>query len=143
MILDPHRQGLGVSAIARRVGIDRKTVRKSSAAWSRRSMAHASRGHGRLEPFEAYLRQRVVAYPSLTGSRLPREIREQGYDGGYTAVTDFLREVRPRLVPPFEVRFETSPGIRLILRSSRWSSPTSQAWFAKSGCSRWCLATAG
>ena len=28
MILDLHRQGLTVSAIARRVGIDRKTVRK-------------------------------------------------------------------------------------------------------------------
>jgi transposase len=28
MILDLHRQGLSVSAIARRVGIDRKTARK-------------------------------------------------------------------------------------------------------------------
>jgi hypothetical protein len=28
MILDLHRQGLGVSAIARRTGFDRKTVRK-------------------------------------------------------------------------------------------------------------------
>jgi transposase len=28
MILDLHRQGAGVSAIARRIGLDRKTVRK-------------------------------------------------------------------------------------------------------------------
>jgi transposase len=28
MILDLHRQGAGVSAIARRTGLDRKTVRK-------------------------------------------------------------------------------------------------------------------
>ena len=28
MILDLHRQGLPVSAIARRTGVDRKTVRK-------------------------------------------------------------------------------------------------------------------
>jgi DNA-binding NarL/FixJ family response regulator len=28
MILDLHRQGLTVSAIAREIGIDRKTVRK-------------------------------------------------------------------------------------------------------------------
>ena len=28
MILDLYRQGLGVSAIARQLGIDRKTVRK-------------------------------------------------------------------------------------------------------------------
>jgi transposase len=39
-----------------------------------------------------------------------REIREQGYDGGYTAVTDFLREVRPRPALAFEVSSETPPG---------------------------------
>jgi len=75
MILDLHQQGLGVSAIARRVGIDRKTVRK----YIERGLEPPAYGPRtprprRLEPFEAYLRQRVVAYPSLTGSRLLREI---------------------------------------------------------------------
>jgi transposase len=111
MILDLHRQGLSVSAIARRVGIDRKTVRK----YIERGLEPPRYGPRqprarRLEPFEVYLRQRVAAYPGLTGSRLLREIRERGYEGGYTAVTDFLREARPAPVPPFEVRFETPPG---------------------------------
>ncbi|MDP9164267.1 MAG: IS21 family transposase [Pseudomonadota bacterium] len=111
MILDLHRQGLSVSAIARRVGIDRKTVRK----YIERGLEPPSYGPRkprarRLEPFEAYLRQRVVAYPGLTASRLLREIREHGYGGGYSAVTDFLREVRPSPTAPFEVRFETPPG---------------------------------
>jgi transposase len=111
MILDLHRQGLSVSAIARRVGIDRKTVRK----YIERGLEPPSYGPRQprarqLEPFEAYLRQRVAAYPGLTASRLMREIREHGYVGGYSAVTDFLREVRPSPVPPFEVRFETPPG---------------------------------
>jgi transposase len=111
MILDLHRQGLSVSAIARRVGIDRKTVRK----YIERGLEPPSYGPRkprarRLEPFEAYLRQRITAYPGLTARRLLREIKEHGYAGGYTAVTDFLREVRPAPVPPFEVRFETPPG---------------------------------
>src|SRR5437764_1641992 len=111
MILDLHRQGLSVSAIARRVGIDRKTVRK----YIERGLEPPSYGPRkprarRLAPFEAYLRQRVATYPGLTASRLLREIREHGYVAGYTAVTDFLREVRPSPVPPFEVRFETPPG---------------------------------
>jgi transposase len=111
MILDLHRQGLSVTAIARRVGIDRKTVRK----YIERGLEPPSYGPRqprarRLEPFEAYLRQRVVAYPGLTASRLLREIREHGYSGGYTAVTAFLREVRPNRLPAFEVRFETPPG---------------------------------
>ena len=39
-----------------------------------------------------------------------RELRERGYAGGYTAVTDLLRELRPPPAPAFEVRFETPPG---------------------------------
>jgi transposase len=111
MILDLHRQGLTVSAIARQVGIDRKTARK----YIERGLEPPAYGPRkprprRLEPFEAYLRERVVAYPGLTGTRLLREIRERGYRGGYTAVSDFLREVRPAAVSPFEIRFETPPG---------------------------------
>ena len=35
---------------------------------------------------------------------------ERGYAGGYTAVTDLLRELRPTPLPAFEVRFETPAG---------------------------------
>jgi transposase len=111
MILDLHRQGLTVSAIARQLELDRKTVRK----YIERGLEPPAYGprrprSRRLEPFEAYLRQRVAAYPGLTGSRLLREIREGGYNGGYTTVTDFLREVRPAPSLSFEIRFETPPG---------------------------------
>jgi hypothetical protein len=41
------------------------------------------------------LRERVTAYPGLTGRRLLREFRKRGYAGGYTAVTDMVREIRP------------------------------------------------
>jgi transposase len=39
-----------------------------------------------------------------------RELRERGYEGGYTAVTDMVREIRPARPRVFEVRFETPPG---------------------------------
>ena len=111
MILDLHRQGLPISAIARRTGKDPKTVRK----YITRGLEPPAYGPRQpracvLDPFRAYLRERVVAYPELTGRRLHREIKERGYTGGYTAVTDYLREIRPAAVPPFEVRFETPPG---------------------------------
>ncbi|OLP56364.1 integrase [Rhizobium rhizosphaerae] len=111
MILDLHRQGLSVSAIARQTGIDRKTVRK----YIERGMEAPAYGPRKprstvIDPFASYLRERVKAYPGLTGSRLLREIRERGYTGGYTAVTDFLRDVRPPATAGFEVRFETPPG---------------------------------
>ena len=111
MILDLHRQGLTVSEIARQCGLDRKTVRR----YIERGLEPPTYGPRKprrtvLDPFTAYLRERVAAYPGLTGARLLRELKELGYVGGYTAVTDFLRDVRPRSAPGFEVRFETAPG---------------------------------
>lgn len=111
MILDLHRQGAGITAIARRTGLDRKTVRKVIAtgleppAYGPRQ-AKATQ----LEPFERYLRERLAIVPELTGRRLHRELAAMGYQGGYTAVTDLLREIRPIKPPSFEVRFETPPG---------------------------------
>jgi len=63
-----------------------------------------------IDPFAPYLRQRLAAFPTLTGRRLWRELAERGYRGGYTAVTDFLRDLRPPRTTGFEVRFETPPG---------------------------------
>jgi transposase len=111
MILDLARQGLGVSAIARRTGHDRKTVRKylarglEPATYKPRTPVPSLLG-----PFEAYLRERVTRFPDLTGRRLWREVRDLGFPGGYATVTDFLRTVRPAAEPLFERRFETPPG---------------------------------
>jgi len=111
MILDLRRQGLSVTAIARQLSLDRKTVRRHIAR-GLEPPAYTPRPprERRLDPFAAYLRERVAAYPALTGSRLWRELREHGYAGGYTAVTDYLRGIRPAVPAPFEVRFETPPG---------------------------------
>jgi transposase len=107
MILDLHRQGLSISVIARELGIDRKTVRRTIAGGLEPPMYGPRKPRPRrIDPFVPYLRERVTAYPGLTGQRLWRELRERGYAGGYTAVTDLLRELRPRPLPAFEVRFE-------------------------------------
>lgn len=111
MILDLARQGLSVSAIARRTGHDRKTVRTYIArgleppAYKPREPVPSP-----LAPFEAFLRERVGRFPDLTGRRLWREVRDLGFSGGYSTVTDFLRVVRPPAEPAFERRFETPPG---------------------------------
>jgi transposase len=111
VILELHQQGLSVSAIARRTGLDRSTVRKYIARGTEPpTYGPRPRRPTRLDDFHAYLRERVAAFPELTGSRLHREIRELGYSGGYTVVKDFLREIRPRLGAGYEVRFETPAG---------------------------------
>jgi transposase len=112
MILDLHRQGLSISAIARRTGRDPKTIRKYIArgleppAYGPRQVERP----GKLAPYRDYLRERITAFPDLSAVRLTREIRECGYQGAYTAVKRFLATTRPTNHRPFEVRFETPPG---------------------------------
>ncbi|MBX9876035.1 MAG: IS21 family transposase, partial [Beijerinckiaceae bacterium] len=113
MILDLHRQGLSVTAIARRTGRDPKTIRK----YIERGLelpAYGPRQVGRpnkITPYLDYVRERIAAFPELTATRLTRELRERGYTGAYTAVKRFVAAIRPSDGPkPFEIRFETPPG---------------------------------
>ena len=111
MILDLHKQGLSVSAIAKRMGLDRKTVRKYiergavAPQYSPRPVRASV-----IAPFEAFVQERVAAWPELTGTRLLREIRDQGYAGSYTVLKRLLRRVRPAKAPVFEHRFEKPAG---------------------------------
>ena len=111
MILDLHRQGLSVSDIARRAGLDRKTVRKYIAR-GLEPPAYKPRKRRALliDGFAPYLRGRLASYPELSGRRLWREVRELGFKGGYTSVTGFLHDIRPARAPVFERRFETPAG---------------------------------
>ena len=107
MILDLHRQGLSVAAIARDCE-DHPPIHSprpgAAGLWGATAAGVPPRS------VQAYLQERITAYPQLSGRRLLREVRDLGYDGGYTTITDFLRTVRPPATLPFEVRFETPPG---------------------------------
>jgi transposase len=111
MINDLKDQGLSIQAIAHRTGMDRKTVRK----YLRQGQSVPTYGPreprpSKLDDFRPYLDQRIGAYPELSGSRLLREIKVLGYTGGYSLVTDYLRQIRPPASQAFERRFETPAG---------------------------------
>jgi transposase len=111
VILDLHRQGLSPTAIARQLGIDRKTVRKYIArGLEPPSYRRQPRRPRCTDAFLPYLRERLAAYPALTAVRLWRELSERGFTGGYTAVKRAVQEVRPDRPRRFEIRFETPPG---------------------------------
>ena len=126
MILELHQQGLSVSAIAERTGHDRKTVRKViGRGLVVPTYAPRLPRPTLLGPFEAYLRERVAAWPELSGVRL---LRERGYAGGVTQLNDFMRLVRPPVVAPFEVRFETPAGRQAQVDFAHsWSSSPSSS----------------
>jgi transposase len=95
-----------VSAIARRLDLDRKTVRK----YIKRGLEPPVYGPRaprptKVEPYVPFLADRIRAFPGLSGQRLHREIRGLGYDGGYTAVKDALRDLRPPPVTGLPMRY--------------------------------------
>ena len=65
-----------------------------------------------IDPYMDYLTQRIEAYPGLSASRLMREIRAMGYQGGRTVLAGMVSELRPVRQTGFEVRYETAAGKR-------------------------------
>ena len=111
MIHNFKAEGLNISEIARRLGLDRKTVRKYMRADGNDQSVRQRQGKSsKLDPYKTYLLERLKVYPQLCTTRLLREIRERGYDGGYTILGDYLRTVRPVAEVNFEIRYETPPG---------------------------------
>ena len=97
MIHTLKSQGLSVSEFACQLKVDRKTVRKYLRADGNDQSVRQRQGKSsKLDPYKTYLLERLKVYPQLCTTRLLREIRERGYDGGYTnlALPQFGRDVR-------------------------------------------------
>jgi hypothetical protein len=92
MILELKRQGLGVSAISRQTGLDRKMVRKYLDRGLEVLIYGPREPGARLaERFQSYLSDRLEAFPGLSARRLHREIKAMGDEGAYSTLTEYLR----------------------------------------------------
>lgn len=118
------QEGLSKTAIARKLGVTRRTVQryakngKPGAQYGPRP-----RRPGKLDPYAAYLRGRLADYPELSAVRLLAELRPLGFTGGYTAVKDFVRQHRPRPVVAFETRFEVDAGAQAQVDFATFQTP--------------------
>lgn len=103
-----YREGNSKSAIARSLGIDRKTVRRALAA-ERLPTFHPAPRSSKLDRFKDYIRIRMSE--GVTNAvKLLRESRERGYTGGISILRDFCRPLRAEQQRQACVRFETAPG---------------------------------
>ncbi len=95
-----HRQGWTISAIARHLGHDRKTIRAYLAG----GRVAGQRASSTLDPFEVfagYCRQRLTDDPHLWATTLFDEVVALGFDRSYQSFTRDLRvhRVRPHCEP--------------------------------------------
>jgi transposase len=104
------REGLSIQAISELTGYDRKTIRKYLLTpTSRPAYGPRPTSASKLEPFKAYLQERLQA-GVWNAQVLLRELRQRNYKGGYTILTDWLRPQREAASAVAVRRFETPPG---------------------------------
>ena len=104
-----RRQGLSVSDISALTGFNRRTVRKYLTNPQTPRYASRPPAAGLRDAFKPYLKERLAA-GVWNAMVLLRELRERGYTGGYTILTDYLRPLRQEARSVAVRRFETPPG---------------------------------
>ncbi len=88
-----HHHGLSAQQIARELALDVRTVKK----WldeNRYKPRRLSPRPSKLNPFKADIQRLLEAHP-YTAIQIFQRIREQGFEGGYTIVKDYVHKVRP------------------------------------------------
>lgn len=100
-----HRRGWSISAIARHLGRDRKTVR-AYLDGERTPGVRRSAVPDHFARFEPYVRERLREDPHLWGSALYDEVLALGYPRSYVT---FVRELRRRGLRP---RCEACLGVK-------------------------------
>jgi transposase len=115
-------------AIARALGISRNTVRKMLEGQAHaRAAVHSALPAPRSAPprpqkLDEYVEQMtalLTRYPNITTRRIFEELRDSGFDGGYTAVKVRVRRMRPKPAPKPSLETPVSgPG---EMAESDWS----------------------
>lgn len=104
-----HRQGLSITDIAEVTGFDRKTVRRWLIQPGPPRYGPRPSRPSKLDPYKLYIDQRLSA-GVWNAIVLLRELRAQGYPGGYTILKDYLQPKRESARAVAVRRFETPPG---------------------------------
>ena len=111
-------QGVSKAELSRRFGVSRRTIHRwiesgqldvDLSSGAARYSARPRVPH-KLDPYKELIAVRLEEFPKLSAQRLFEEARAAGYEGGYSRVRDYVREVRPREPEAPPVRFETPAG---------------------------------
>jgi transposase len=107
-----RRHGKSIREIAREMGVSRNTVRRYVRDDTAERYKPRPVRTTKLEPFKAYIAERLrsAAPERLPGTVLLTELRERGYDGGYTMLKQLLVSLRSVTSVAPVIRFETEAG---------------------------------
>jgi transposase len=93
-------EGLSQREIHRRTGVHRDTIRNALASSTPPAYGPRPPRPSKLDVFVWRIEELLADEPTLSGVRIREELEKLGYVGGKTILDDFLRELRPRFLPP-------------------------------------------
>ena len=102
-----EQKGLKTAQIARELGLDERTVRRrleTQKFLPRKSVQRPSK----LDTFKDTVVKMLESYP-YSAAQILQRLKEEGFDGGYTAVKKFVRKVRPKREKAF-LKLAFAPG---------------------------------
>jgi len=102
-----QQQGLKAEQIARELGLDGRTV----ARWidePRYRPKQSTQRASKLDPYKAQILQWLESH-DYSAQQIFQRLQEDGFDGGYTIVKEYVRKVRPRRPPAF-LTLSFAPG---------------------------------
>ena len=102
------RQGYSIRAIARKLGLHRKTVRKYLESKEFPKYRSANRKSG-LEPYYQMISD-WLSTEDYHATRVHELVVKQGYQGGYETVKRYVRDIKEQRDRIAYLRFETLPG---------------------------------
>jgi transposase len=126
-VLQLTQEGMKRRAIARALHISRNTVRLIIETHSAtRTTVHSALVQRRprfrptqLDRFRSKIDALLQKYADITAQRVFEILRSEGFEGGYTAVKDLLRRIRPK--PAAKPSLETPPREPGDLAECDWS----------------------
>lgn len=141
-IITLHAEGWSIRSLTRRFCMGRNTVRRILRKnRSRRESGHSVLQHkkrrlrkSKLDEYRPLIKQLLEKYPDITGVRMYEELKRNGYRGGKTIVTDYLRKIRPKPKKKPVIRFETAPGVQGQMDWSTYTLNFSQTGTQKVLC---------
>jgi len=103
-----HDEGLGIRAIAKRLGVHRRKVRK--ALDSKEVPNRVGRPRGSIiDEHRGWLLAKLQQYPELSATKLHSMLKEQEFKGGYSVVKKVVADLRPRIKPVYQT-LHFAPG---------------------------------
>lgn len=99
-------ENISVSAIARRIGSDRKTVRR---ALTDNNCDKRTKRPSKLNPYKKQIEHILTENPVITNALILEKIKQEGYQGGKSILGEYLLKLRCKIKEAFN-HIETLPG---------------------------------